>query len=165
VHWNIWSPSPWMSSTCTRNLVKIVITVLKCMKSRHSSSYCHVCGVSWLIITGSGFYDWVYWHFFTITTNYNSSHIEVLQNYDFSLTNALLIYEWTLFYNFGRTDKRAPSRTVSCYSPVVTGMSLLIFVAAETYSNPWQRFEQRIGCSGNLCLPNRCSAMDAIAPI
>jgi hypothetical protein len=59
--------------------------------------------------------------------------------------HALLIYESesesyvttdgrTLFfnYNFGRTDERAPSRTISCYSPVVTGMFLLIFVSAET---------------------------------
>jgi hypothetical protein len=37
---------------------------------------------------GSGFYNWVYWHFFTITTNYNNSHIEFL-NYDSCLTNAL----------------------------------------------------------------------------
>jgi hypothetical protein len=35
---------------------------------------------------GSGFYDWVYWHFFTIALNSNSSHIEILLN-DFSLTN------------------------------------------------------------------------------
>jgi hypothetical protein len=29
---------------------------------------------------GSGFDDWVYWHFFTITVDYNSSHIELLLN-------------------------------------------------------------------------------------
>jgi hypothetical protein len=29
--------------------------------------------LAWLIIMGSGFDDWVYWHFFTITVNYNSS--------------------------------------------------------------------------------------------
>jgi hypothetical protein len=29
---------------------------------------------------GSGFDDWVYWHFLTITDNYNSSHIELLLN-------------------------------------------------------------------------------------
>jgi hypothetical protein len=27
---------------------------------------------------GSGFDDWVYWHFFTITDNYSSSHAELL---------------------------------------------------------------------------------------
>jgi hypothetical protein len=27
---------------------------------------------------GSGFDDWVYWHFFTIIVNYNSSYIELL---------------------------------------------------------------------------------------
>jgi hypothetical protein len=35
--------------------------------------YCQVSGISWLIITGSGLDDSIYWHFFTITTNYNSS--------------------------------------------------------------------------------------------
>jgi hypothetical protein len=29
---------------------------------------------------GSGLDDWVYWHFFTITVDYNSSHIELLLN-------------------------------------------------------------------------------------
>jgi hypothetical protein len=29
--------------------------------------------LSWLTIMGSGFDDWIYWHFFTITINYNSS--------------------------------------------------------------------------------------------
>jgi hypothetical protein len=37
-------------------------------------------GLEWLIIMGSGFNDWIYWHFFTITINYNSSHIELLLN-------------------------------------------------------------------------------------
>jgi hypothetical protein len=35
---------------------------------------------------GSGFDDWVYWYFFTITVNYNISHIELLLN---SLTDEL----------------------------------------------------------------------------
>jgi hypothetical protein len=35
---------------------------------------------------GSGYDDWVYWHFFTITFDYNSSHIELLLN-DVSLAN------------------------------------------------------------------------------
>jgi hypothetical protein len=34
---------------------------------------------------GSGFDDLVYWHFFTITISYNSSHIELLL--DVYLTN------------------------------------------------------------------------------
>jgi hypothetical protein len=31
---------------------------------------------------GYGFDDWIYWHLFTITINYNSSHIELLLNYE-----------------------------------------------------------------------------------
>jgi hypothetical protein len=29
---------------------------------------------------GSGFDDWIYWHFFAITANYNGSHIELFLN-------------------------------------------------------------------------------------
>jgi hypothetical protein len=36
-------------------------------------SYYHVLGVAWRIITGSRLDDWNHWHFFTITTNYDSS--------------------------------------------------------------------------------------------
>jgi hypothetical protein len=44
------------------------------------------------------------------------------------------------FYNFGRTDEKALPRTICCFSPVVSGMSLLIFVAVETCDNPRQLF-------------------------
>jgi hypothetical protein len=37
-------------------------------------------GLSWRIIMGYGVDDRVYWHFFTITVNYYSSHIELLLN-------------------------------------------------------------------------------------
>jgi hypothetical protein len=41
---------------------------------------CHLLGVPWRIITGSKFDDRIYWHFFTITVDYNSSHIELPLN-------------------------------------------------------------------------------------
>jgi hypothetical protein len=49
---------------------------------------------------GSGFDVWIYWHFLTITVNYNSSHTELLLNdvcltnlYEESLTNLSLLSE------------------------------------------------------------------------
>jgi hypothetical protein len=38
-------------------------------------------GVAWLILMGSGLDDWIYWHFFTITSrvNYNSSVSDCLR--------------------------------------------------------------------------------------
>jgi hypothetical protein len=63
-------------------------------------SYCHVSVLAWLMIMGSGFDDWVYWHCFTITVNYNSSHIELLLNVclaslcEESLTDFSLIWIW-----------------------------------------------------------------------
>jgi hypothetical protein len=58
-----------------------------------SFNYIVTCkGLAWRIITGSGFDDWLYWHFFTITVNYNSWHIELLLNY-VCLTN---LYEESL---------------------------------------------------------------------
>jgi hypothetical protein len=38
------------------------------------------------MIMGSGFDDWIYWRFFTITVDYNSSHNELLLN-NISLMN------------------------------------------------------------------------------
>jgi hypothetical protein len=53
-------------------------------------------GLAWLIIMGSGFCDWVYWQFFTVTVNYNGSHIELLLN-DVCLTNPVWrISKWSL---------------------------------------------------------------------
>jgi hypothetical protein len=49
-------------------------------------------GLAWRIIMGSGIDDWIYWHFFTITVNRHSSHIELLLN-DVYLTN---LYEESL---------------------------------------------------------------------
>jgi hypothetical protein len=131
---------------------------------------------AWLKIIGSGFDDLVYWHFFTITRtfNYNSSHIELLNNicltnlYEESLINLGLVSINLKFTNelpfitarepnsdhpraplllFINALSRKPcvnsEATVwflfttlsfriyeNCF--VVTGMHLLLFVAAET---------------------------------
>jgi hypothetical protein len=48
---------------------------------------------------GSGSDDYIYWHFFTIKVDYNSSHIELLLN-DVCLTNLSLLSEsWTGLYS------------------------------------------------------------------
>jgi hypothetical protein len=57
--------------------------------------YSHVSGFTWLIIVGFVFDDWIYWHFFTITVDYNSSHIELILN-DVCLTN---LSDWFLLSN------------------------------------------------------------------
>jgi hypothetical protein len=76
---------------------------------------------------GSGFDDWVYWHFFTITVDYNSSHIELLLNdvcltnlFEKSLTNLGLIsitriHESTAFYIFheARIEVTAPKGSIT----------------------------------------------------
>jgi hypothetical protein len=49
-------------------------------------------GFALLIIMGSEFDDWIYWHFFIITINYSSSHIHLPLN-DVCLTN---LYEESL---------------------------------------------------------------------
>jgi hypothetical protein len=49
-------------------------------------------GLAWRIIMGSIFVDRVYWRFFTITVDYNRSHIELLLN-DVYLS---LISNWSL---------------------------------------------------------------------
>jgi hypothetical protein len=39
--------------------------------SKSSLTYCHVFGVPWIIIMGSGLYDWIYWHLTHTTHTYN----------------------------------------------------------------------------------------------
>jgi hypothetical protein len=64
---------------------------------------------------GSGLDDWTYWHFFTITVNYNRSHIELLLHdcltnlYEESLATGI---SWTEFTSM-RTEYSSPSRTVT----------------------------------------------------
>jgi hypothetical protein len=37
----------------------------------HLRIYCHVSGVPWLIITGFGLDDWIYWHLLVQSLNHN----------------------------------------------------------------------------------------------
>jgi hypothetical protein len=58
---------------------------------------------AWLMIMGSGFDDWIYWHFFTITVLYDSAQsmtvydsLHSLLDYEclpFCVTDLVLIYE------------------------------------------------------------------------
>jgi hypothetical protein len=68
-------------------------------------------GVGVTKIMGSGIDDWVYWHFFAVTINFYSSHIELVPNNicmtilslisHYSRTDLYnsLIHESTAFYN------------------------------------------------------------------
>jgi hypothetical protein len=88
-------------------------------------------GLSWLIIMGSGFGDWVYWHLFTITVNNNSSHIELLLN-DVCLTSlseesltAVWISGWSLVSrieseSYVTTDGQSAS--LSCSKAPIWGL-------------------------------------------
>jgi hypothetical protein len=59
-----------------------------CMSENHAHKYCQVyMGLAWLIITGSGLDDWICWHFFKITVNYSSSHIESFWTYNVCLNS------------------------------------------------------------------------------
>jgi hypothetical protein len=67
------------------------------MTSYHASiimyKYCYVSGVPWRVITGFELDDWIYWHFFTITTNYNSSQSVTV----YDSLHSLMDYECLLF--------------------------------------------------------------------
>jgi hypothetical protein len=107
---------------------------------------------------GSGFDDLVYWHFFTIIVNYNSSHIELLMMsvlrismkdlYEESLTNLRLIsdyYCWihgcTAFYNCHATGIEVTMSNSS---------SILLCCHGNAFVN--------VHCCGNKCLPSSCLA-------
>jgi hypothetical protein len=93
-----------------------------------------------VIITGYGLDDWIYWHFFTITIIITAQNQWLLTTRStpycttsvFStVTNAERITarllnsatnELRLFITSRRPKYRSPPRTVSCRSPVITGM-------------------------------------------
>jgi hypothetical protein len=77
---------------------------------------------------GSRFEDWVYWHFFTITFDDNSSHIELLLDgeplavffLDLGLVSSLLLLGMTLQCDFGRTMQKTPTRVeAGSYTSIV----------------------------------------------
>jgi hypothetical protein len=112
-------------------------------------------GLAWLIAVGSGLDDWVYWHFFTITVNYSSSHIELrLLSDECSVKNLGLIsesLEFTnefLFITATRPECKSPCQTVNCPSVCCHGnlflatfylatTSSLLFVAAGAVAQQW----------------------------
>jgi hypothetical protein len=84
---------PWCGSVTFSALFKQIIQSNP-SNPTNSDTSCHVSRVPWLIITGSGLDDWIYWHFLTITINYNSSQSMDVQD----LLHSLLDYECLLFY-------------------------------------------------------------------
>jgi hypothetical protein len=123
-------------------------------------------GFVWLITMGSRFDDWVYWHFFTITLDHNSSHIELLLNicltdlYEESLMNLGLISRSALpFITFTRPGWKSLSPRVP----------LLFFM------NPLSRNLMLIHCNAFIppsvfvaaksVLTIRCLAMDYFVTI
>jgi hypothetical protein len=79
----------WLShqNCISIHLLQCMLHVRSTSHSTNNSNNVTYMGLWWLIITGSEFDDWIYWHYFTITVTYNSSHIELLLN-DVCLTNA-----------------------------------------------------------------------------
>jgi hypothetical protein len=108
-----WVPCAWGTTTGYSALKVYVIDPVRrsftfLQHQFYNSVTCK--GFAWLIIMGSGFRVWVYWHFFTVTFEYNNSHIELLLSnvclmnfYEESGTNLSLlwisqIHEWTPLY-------------------------------------------------------------------
>jgi hypothetical protein len=118
---------------------------------------------------GSGSDDWVYWHFFTITADYNSSHIELLN--DVCLTNPSPISDGSLLSrieseSYVTTDGQPASlswnkapfwglRLDFCYCQTVAGLLMWGALSDErtglsltTAAGPRQRshFRVRVPC-------------------
>jgi hypothetical protein len=68
-----------------------------------SGWYGHVYWVfAWLIIMGSTFDGWIYWHFFVITVDYNNSHIELLNSPTVELQFLSDKSRWRISHCFAR---------------------------------------------------------------
>jgi hypothetical protein len=76
---------------------------------------------AWLTITGSGFDDWVYWHAFTITVDYNSWHIELLLH-DVCLTNLYEESRTHLYYSRILSLSLSPTLRPTVSRPVCLGI-------------------------------------------
>jgi hypothetical protein len=81
--------------------------------------YCHVFGVPWLIM-GSGFVDWVYWHFFTIITAHNQ-WLSTTRSFPYWTTSVFsstvtndksLLTHWTLLLSLSLMLRPTVSRSV-----------------------------------------------------
>jgi hypothetical protein len=99
----VWTPPPQLWKLKKKIVYPLIsssvslpinLSTVICSSILYPSTYCHVFGVLWLTITGSGYDDWVYWHFFTITINHNSSQSMT----DYDSLHSLLVYECLLFY-------------------------------------------------------------------
>jgi hypothetical protein len=102
-------------------------------------------------ITGSELVDWICWHFFTITINYDSS--QSMTVYD-SL-HSLLGYERLLFHcDEWQTTNHCSDTELLNYGSFITSRR-------PEYRSPSQTIPLLfyvIHCHGNLCLPNHCLA-------
>jgi hypothetical protein len=76
---------------------------------------------------GSGFDDWVYWHFFTYKINYNSSKVNGLIRFARFLTGLWAFPPplWSQMKNLSRINSAAPSHASSLYTFVRTEYSSL----------------------------------------
>jgi hypothetical protein len=83
-------------------------------------------GLAWLIIMGSGLYVWIYWHFFTITINYNSSQSMTV----YGSLHSLLDYECLLFH----CDER---RTINHCSHIELLLNAVWRISRDWYLLDW----------------------------
>jgi hypothetical protein len=140
-----WRPDYELQSVCDSDLWSVVTSCAKVFnKSDYQSKnpfivtlsrdYIYkyilprVPGLVWLILMGSRFDDWIYWHFFIITVNYNSTHIELLLH-DVCLTHTVWRISRRSLYRLARIHENP------CKLFVVTKN-----VPPETFAIKEQRF-------------------------
>jgi hypothetical protein len=166
------------TSTFYRNFTEVItltcLIILSRVYGRNQFWHEKVTCLPWLIISGSGLDDWIYWHFFTITTNqwlsktrsipYWTTGVFLFHCDEWRTKSPLRLNHWTylrmpnvwtfvnwtelnfLFVTSRRTDYKSPSRTFR--------LLLRPFVAAETCLPsrcPALGYSVSIRCRGNLC--------------
>jgi hypothetical protein len=96
-------PTPWVKITTYLQSEPFLSIIIHNLLPKIVNNIVTYEGCAWLIITGSGLNSWIYWHFFTVTCNYNSSQsmtawdsLHSLLDYECLLscvTDLVLIYE------------------------------------------------------------------------
>jgi hypothetical protein len=120
-------------------------------------------GFAWLIIMGSKLDDWIYWHFFTITINYNSSQSMTV----YCSLHSLLNYECLLFHSDEwRTKNSFRLNWTHLRTNSNSALTLLSVLTCPPFYNfgelnrdhHLEQFVVIMSVVTGTCLPNRCLA-------
>jgi hypothetical protein len=143
--------------------INIFIVSLSLKSNNGHKILSHIVGGCMTNNNGSGFNDWIYWHFFKITINYDSSQSVAVYDSLYSLQDHELLFfhcgEWRIIAHIliwleRRLPDESPLRMN--YNPYITSRrpeyrspsQMVLVLFSRCHGNVFVN----IRCQGNLCL-------------